>query len=343
MKAAVVSSELHSIGINEVLLHTGQHYDYNMSDVFFEELNLPKPDFYLGIGSGSHGEQTGKMLIEIEKVLVSEKPDGVIVYGDTNTTLAGALAAAKLHIPVAHVEAGLRSFNKRMPEEINRVLTDHISDFLFAPTKTAVENLHNEGIEVGVYWVGDVMFDIALRVVETVDDGVVLEKFGLTPRDYILVTIHRAENTDELENLSGIVDALNEISNDHTVFFPIHPRTKKAMERFGVAFSEKVKVVPPISYKEVLILEKNALVIITDSGGVQREAYFFKVPCVIPRNETEWVELVDSGWHRLSGQESERIVSDLKAVLNSDGLKWDNFFGDGDASVKIAKILKETL
>ncbi len=278
------------------------------------------------------------MLIELEKVLLDELPDLVMVYGDTNTTLAGALAAAKLHIPVAHVEAGLRSFNRQMPEEINRILTDHVSDFLFAPTRTAVRNLQHEGIEQGVYHMGDVMFDIALKVEKIVDQDEVLEKYGLNG-DYILVTVHRAENTDHPDRLGAIIQALNELSGSCTVFFPIHPRTEKMAEKFGFEFSKNVKVHPPVSYKEMIVLEKNARLIITDSGGVQREAYFFKVPCIIPRNETEWVELVDSGWHRLAGADRQKIVSALIETLEAeDRPEWIAFLGEGDAAVRIANI-----
>jgi UDP-GlcNAc3NAcA epimerase len=344
MKAAVVSDELRKRGFDEILVHTGQHYYYNMSDVFFDELKLPSPDYYLGVGSGSHGEQTGKMLIEIEKVMLRENPELVIVYGDTNSTLAGALAAAKLHIPVAHVEAGLRSFNKQMPEEINRVLTDHISDFLFAPTDAAVENLKNEGIIKGVHKVGDVMFDLALKVSNIVDDKEILNKFDIKSKEYALVTIHRAENTDIEENLRNIVDALNSLaSTGIKIIFPIHPRTQKAVENYKIEFNNRIKVIPAVSYKEMIALEKNARVIITDSGGVQKEGYFFKVPCVIPRNETEWVELIDSGWNILSGHEPDNIVNSV--LKNWDGYinmnrKWIPCYGDGNSSSKIVDVIK---
>jgi len=303
IKAALVSRKLREREINEILVHTGQHYDFNMSDIFFEELNLPKPDYHLGVGSGSHGEQTGKMLMRIEKVLLKEKPDTVLVYGDTNTTLAGALAAVKLHIPVAHIEAGLRSYNRRIPEEINRVLTDHCSDILFAPTDKAVENLKKEGIRKGVYKVGDVMFDIALEIKNRVDEEKILTKYGLKPKDFILVTIHRAENTDIRENLESIWNALKDIANSGIkLFFPVHPRTKKALENYGLV-NEKIPknlmMAKPVSYFEMVVLEGNAKVIITDSGGVQKEGYFFKTPCIIPRNETEWIELVEIGWNKV--------------------------------------------
>ncbi len=343
MKAAVVSEELRKAGSNEILVHTGQHYDFNMSDVFFQELNLPAPDYYLGVGSGTHGEQTGKMLIEIEKVLLKENPDLVIVYGDTNSTLAGALAAAKMHIPVAHVEAGLRSFNREMPEEINRVLTDHVSTLLFAPTEAAVENLEKEGIKDGVYRVGDVMFDLALRVSEIVNDEEVLSKYGLEPKNYLLVTVHRAENTDKKENLWEIAKALNFLASQGVnVFFPIHPRTKNALNLHRIELEDEVKVVPAVSYMEMIALEKNAKVILTDSGGVQKEGYFFRVPCVIPRNETEWVELVDAEWNVLAGHSAEvisKLVIDLWERNGQITQPWEPFYGDGGAAKKITNII----
>ncbi len=342
IKAAVVSKALRNAGFHELIVHTGQHYDFNMSDVFFEELNLPQPEYYLGVGSGTHGEQTGRMLMEVEKVLLKERPELVIVYGDTNTTLAGALAAAKLHIQVAHVEAGLRSFNRRMPEEINRVLTDHISNLLFAPTETAVKNLENEGIKNGVYLVGDVMFDLALHVAKIVDETSVLQKYGLKEKKYILTTIHRAENTDDPENLKNIVSALNMLADDGVdVFFPAHPRTMKAIEANQIHVSEKLKIHPAISYMEMIALIKNASAVITDSGGVQKESYFFRVLCVIPRNETEWVELVNSGWHVLTGQNTQRIFETTLELLNGSRkeLKWFPFYGNGNASEKITEAI----
>ncbi len=342
IKAAVVSKALRDAGFHELIVHTGQHYDFNMSDVFFEELNLPQPDYHLGVGSGTHGQQTGKMLIEIEKVLLKENPKMVIVYGDTNTTLAGALAAAKLHIPIAHVEAGLRSFNRRMPEEINRVLTDHISDLLFAPTETAVQNLKNEGIKNGVYLVGDVMFDLALHVAKIVDETSVLQKYSLKEKKYILTTIHRAENTDDPVKLGSIISSLNELSgNGVEVIFPAHPRTQKAISRFKINVSDRVKLIPAVSYKDMIALLKNAAVVITDSGGVQKESYFFKVPCVIPRNETEWVELVNSGWHVLTGQNTRQIFETTLELLNGSRkeLEWFPFYGNGNASEKITEAI----
>jgi len=342
VKAGIVSREIRNRGLKEVFVHTGQHYDFNMSEVFFKELNLPKPDYYLGIGSGLHGEQTGKMLIEIEKVLLTEKPDVVLVYGDTNSTLAGALASSKLHIPVAHVEAGLRSYNKKMPEEINRVLTDHISNYLFAPTETAVKNLEREGIKEGVYNVGDVMYDVALESINKVDEEKVLSKFKLKPKEYVLTTIHRAENTDNKENLKAILEALYELSKKgFKIMFPIHPRTKKAMENFGLKINAaNIILTEPVSYFEMLALGKNAKVIITDSGGIQKEGYFFGTPCVIPRNETEWVELIDIGFNVLTGTKKDKIIEAVEKILNGNAIKTvNNLYGEGNAAEKIANIL----
>jgi len=342
IKAALVSKKVRELGVNEILVHTGQHYDFNMSDVFFEELNLPKPDYNLGIGSGSHGEQTGKMLIEIEKVLLKEKPDMVLVYGDTNSTLAGALASVKLHIPVAHIEAGLRSFNKRMPEEINRVLTDHIADILFTPTEVAVKNLENEGIKKGVYNVGDVMFDISLEIAKIIDVKTILLKFGLENKNYILATIHRADNTDIRENLENILEAFKEISSKYKIFFPVHPRTKNALIGFNLMNSKPNNLVlsEPVSYKEMVALEQGAKLIVTDSGGVQKEAYFFKVPCVTVREETEWVELVEAKWNKLTGVNKEKIIKSVFEELDRKQYpEWIDFYGGGKASERIVRIL----
>ncbi len=343
VKAAVVSEQFRSKGISEILVHTGQHYDFNMSEIFFEELGIFKPQYNLGVGSGLQGEQTAKMLVGIEKILLKEKPDFVVVYGDTNSTLAGALAAVKLHIPIAHVEAGLRSFNKNMPEEINRILTDHSSDLLFAPTDTAVKNLRKEGIYKDVYNAGDVMFDIALKVSKSVNDYRVLNKFKLFPKKYILTTIHRASNTDSKVNLESIFKALRKLSETYKIFFPIHPRTQKAMDLYGISGlveSSNLILSEPVSYKEMIALERNAKVVITDSGGIQKEAYFFKVPCVVVRNETEWVELVNAGWNFLSGVKTDSIIKTAEYVISKEKFPtWKPFFGRGNASSKIVEVL----
>ncbi len=345
IKAALISRKLRKNGINEILVHTGQHYDFNMSDIFFKELSLPRPDYNLGVGSGTHGKQTGKMLIEVEKVLFKEKPDLVLVYGDTNTTLAGALASVKLHIPLAHIEAGLRSYNKNMPEEVNRVLTDHCSDILFAPTDKTVENLKKEGITKGVYKVGDVMFDLALEVKRKVSKKKILSKYNLRPKEFILVTIHRAENTDIKENLENIWNALNDIANsDIKVFFPVHPRTRKALKNYNLIdrTSKNLIITEPVSYFEMIVLESSAKVIVTDSGGVQKEGYFFRTPCIIPRNETEWVELVEIGWNKVVGNKKENIVKETIKAFNRDtsNKKWIDFYGGGKASERIIEVLK---
>jgi len=346
IKAGVVSRKLQEKNIKEILVHTGQHYDFNMSEVFFQELSLPTPDYYLGVGSGTHGEQTGKMLIEIEKVLLQERPDIVLVYGDTNSTLAGALAATKLRIPVAHIEAGLRSFNRQMPEEVNRVLTDHISDYLFAPTDRAVENLRKENITKGIYKVGDVMLDVALEVTNRIDEEEVLRRFNLKPKGFILVTIHRAENTDNKENLENIWNALHKLAKEgNIIFFPVHPRTRKAIENYGLEVeSPNLRISEPVSYSEMVALEKNAKVIITDSGGVQKEGYFFGTRCVIPRNETEWMELIEIGFNKLAGTETESIYNSVQEILNSEEDVNDfnlEIYGRGNASDKIVEVLEE--
>lgn len=330
--------------LKEILVHTGQHYDEGMSQIFFNELSIPKPDYNLNIGSGSHGVQTGKMLEEIEKVLLKDKPDMVLVYGDTNSTLAGALSAAKLHIPVAHVEAGLRSFNKKMPEEINRVLTDHVAEILFIPNDVARKNLINEGIpENKIVQSGDVMYDIALRFGEIAEKkSTILEDLKLGDVPYVLVTIHRAENTDDVNNIKMIVDGISRVSKDIKVVFPIHPRTKKTLENIGnlEQFSKDVLIINPVGYLDMLILEKNASSIVTDSGGVQKEAFFYKVPCITLREETEWTELVDLGWNRIvKPDNSDNIYSGIKNAIGKEG-KNGQPYGDGKASEIIVDFIK---
>ena len=349
--------------IQEVLIHTGQHYDYEMSQVFFDELGLKPPDYHLGVGSGTHGYQTGEMLKRIENVLLKEKPDIVMVYGDTNSTLAGALAAAKLHIPVAHVEAGLRSFNKRMPEEINRVLTDHVSDFLFCPTETAVANLCREGFtnilndghllpfplplnpsisSPVVINVGDVMYDAVLMYYELAEKrSKILEALNLKPKAYALATVHRAENTDDSERLRSIFQGLSMIAESGLpVIVPLHPRTRKALSNLSPApypSTPKLRIIDPVSYLDMLMLEKHARVILTDSGGVQKEAFFFRVPCVTLRGETEWVETVETGWNMLVGSDPERIA--LAAIEARPGSVTDCPYGDGRAAEKIVRLV----
>lgn len=336
IKAAPVSRVLRQVA-REVLVNTGQHYDYNMAGIFFDELDIPRPDYDLGVGSGSHGWQTGTMLAKVEEVLLNERPDGVLVYGDTNSTLAGALAAAKLHIPVFHVEAGLRSFNRRMPEEINRVLTDHLSAVLFPPTDTAVKNLAREGIIRHVYQVGDVMYDAVLYNLRVAKAKYRLEDFGLEEKDYFLATIHRAENTNDKVRLRKTFEAL--ASLDVLVYLPLHPRTEKKLEEYGlinyVKSVDNIWLRPPVSYLEMLFLEFHAKGIITDSGGVQKEAYFMKVPCYTMREETEWVETVEAGWNRLI----DPFTDDLSAYIHQQpSLPYiENLYGDGQAAQKIVK------
>lgn len=314
IKAAAVSRAVAAVpGISEVLVHTGQHYDANMSRVFFEDLEIPEPEVHLGIGSAPHGRQTGRMMEGIEKVLLKEEPDWVLVYGDTNSTLAGALAAVKLHIPIAHVEAGLRSFNRAMPEEINRVLTDHAADLLFAPTEAAVRNLRKEGLPAEkIVETGDVMYDNALFFREKAEEeSRILAGLRLKPRRYVLATIHRAENTDDPDRLRAIFEGLASAAEDTPVVLPLHPRTRKALQDTGLfrAASERLRLIDPVGYLDMAMLETHAALIVTDSGGVQKEAFFQGVPCVTLRDETEWVELVDAGWNTVCPPASAEIVA----------------------------------
>ena len=335
VKAAALSKKLRE-KFTEVLVHTGQHYDSNMSDVFFKELGIPEPDYNLGVGSGSHGEQTGGMLIEIEKVLIKEKPDLVLVYGDTNSTIAGSLAAAKLHIKVAHVGAGLRSFNRAMPEELNRVVTDHLSDFLFTPTKTAVDNLNKEGIINGVFNTGDVMYDAVLQFSRVAKEkSQILRTLGIEPKTYLYATVHRAENTDNPENLKNIILALAE--SGEKIVFPIHPRTRKMMGGIELPSLPNIKMIEPVGYLDNLILIENSKKVLTDSGGIQKEAYFLKVPCITLREETEWVETVEDGWNILVGADKKKIQQSIEK-FESKGKQSDHF-GDGQAANKIAEII----
>jgi UDP-GlcNAc3NAcA epimerase len=344
--------------IREVILHTGQHYDDSMSRVFFDDLNLPHPDHNLGIGSGTHGAQTGQMLIAIEVLLLKERPDLVLVYGDTNSTLAGALAAAKLHIPLAHVEAGLRSFNKKMPEEINRILTDHMSSILFCPTKTAVKNLKQEGFlhianngklitsshmrypgTPAIFNVGDVMYDTVLYNLERAKvRSRILDQLGITPGAYSLATLHRAENTDDPRVLRGIFRALDEVAASRPLILPLHPRMKNRVP--PLRHRSGIKIISPLPYHDMLMLSSAARVILTDSGGLQKEAYFLNAPCVTLRNETEWLETVKNGRNIIAGTTPKRIMTAFhiqeakKKSIGKIGL-----FGDGHASDTIVNIL----
>jgi len=343
IKAAPLSRALRR-RFREILVHTGQHYDDNMSGIFFKDMGIPKPDFELGIGSGTHALQTGLMLEAIERLLVREKPDCALVYGDTNSTLAGALASVKLGIPLAHVEAGLRSWNREMPEEINRVLTDHCADFLFCPTDTAVHNLGKEGIETGVFRTGDVMVDAAGLFGELSESrSDILGKLGLRPRAFVLCTIHRPSNTDDRSALESLIGAL--VQSGETVVFPVHPRTRKQMNDFGllagIEAHKAIRLIDPVSYLDMISLEKNARLICTDSGGVQKEAYIYRVPCVTLRNETEWIETVEDGWNILTGPDSGRILDALRHFHPVHETRL--LFGDGTASRTICDLLVKEL
>jgi len=343
IKAAVVSRALRSQpDIQEVFLHTGQHYDANMSDVFFQELDIPRPDYHLGIGGGTHGQNTGRMLEAIEGVLLKEQPNWVLVYGDTDSTLAGALAAVKLHIPVAHVEAGLRSFNRRMPEEINRVLTDHAADLLFAPTETAVANLRREGVpDERIALVGDVMYDAAIFYASMAEErSSILETLGLNPREYILATVHRAENTDSPARLKAIFTALSQVAETLPVVLPLHPRTRKTLAANNLGeLAQSVRLIDPVGYLDMVMLEKHARLIVTDSGGVQKEAFFHQVPCVTLRAETEWGELVEAGWNYLVAPITPHVVQEaIWARLDAIGQEV-KLYGNGHAATRIARML----
>ena len=342
VKASVVSAALKPL-CDEVIVHTGQHYDKNMSDVFFEELGIPKPAYNLGVGSGSHGKQTGEMLIRIEEVIEKEKPDILMVYGDTNSTLAGALAASKLHIPVAHVEAGLRSYNMRMPEEQNRVLTDHISTWLLCPTQTAVENLGKEGLVRGVTMTGDVMLDSVLHFLSVAranpEKMKIYDQLGLTPKQYRLATLHRAETTDGgLEAVTRIFRAFEQLPQ--RVVIPIHPRTRTLAEKaIAQEGFRNIQLIDPVGYLEMLLLTSGACQVLTDSGGLQKEAYFMEVPCVTLRTETEWVETLHGNWNILSSLTTEDILDKALHTVPDFAARDSKPFGDGHASEQIARIL----
>ena len=352
--------------IEHTIVHTGQHYDFKMNKIFFDELDIPEPDFNLEVGSGSHAFQTGEMMKRAENILIELKPDWVLVYGDTNSTLAATLTSTKLHIRTAHVESGLRSYNTRMPEEINRVLTDRCADILFCPTENAVKNLSkegftniiNEGKLIGLSAinpqmddtqfpltinVGDIMYDALLMSLEIAEKkSTIMEKLALKPKEYFLATLHRAENTDDKERLRIIMDAYSEIAKDQPVIFPVHPRTENSLGEIDIPESiiDSVRITPPVSYFDMLILEKNASKILTDSGGVQKEAYLLNIPCVTLRDETEWVETVDSGINILTGVDKDRILQAARSSQSGDRINR-NIFGDGATSEKIVKILSE--
>lgn len=347
IKAAAVSRAIKSnasLGVQELILHTGQHYDENMSDVFFEELDIPRPDFHLSISGGTHGVMTGRMLEAVEKVFLDVRPDAVLIYGDTNSTLAGALAATKLHIPVAHVEAGLRSFNMRMPEEVNRVVSDRVSTLLFCPTDTAVNNLLNEGITNGVHNVGDVMYDVALFYRDKArENSAILPRLSLEGGHFALATCHRAENTDDRQRLEGILSALADVARTMPVVLPLHPRTRKLVADYGFDhYLDSLVVVPPLPFLDMVALEQAATMILTDSGGVQKEAFFYGVPCITMRDETEWVETVESGWNTLVGASKDAILAAVNAVkTGATATTSPRPYGKGHAAEDILKIMTE--
>ena len=344
VKTPLISLEISKFA-HEILIHTGQHYDLNMSDIFLKELKIKKCKYNLGVGSDTQGRQTAKMLEGIEKILIKEKPDLVMIYGDTNSTIAGALAAVKLHIPVAHVEAGMRSYNREMPEEINRVVSDHISSLLLCSTQSSAQILKSEGITQGVYFVGDVMADLQVKFAthSLQQTAKFLKNYNLTPNTYLLATVHRQENTDKKENLENILRAFEKINEP--IIYPIHPRTRKYLKLYKfekwVSKISNLRLIEPVGYQRMLSLESNAKLILTDSGGVQKESYIARVPCITLRHETEWVETVQSGWNKLAGTDVNKIVKLAKNFPQPKS--HPNFLGDGKAYQKIAKIIKSYL
>jgi UDP-GlcNAc3NAcA epimerase len=360
IKAAALSKAIKSYSdkIKEIIVHTGQHYDENMSNVFFSELGIPVPDYNLGVGSGNHGEQTAKMITGLEEILLKEKPECIVLYGDTNSTLAGAIAASKIHIPVVHIEAGLRSFNKAMPEEINRIACDHVSTLLFSPTKSGIINLEKEGFKLnnqppfhidnpGVFHCGDIMYDNSLYYSEIAGQKTtILNDHQLSGNDFLLVTIHRNNNTDEPARLNAIFSALQKISIDKSlkIVLPLHPRTSSLLEKnvekhllAEIRENTNFKIIAPASFLEMIALEKNARMIITDSGGVQKEAFFFQKPCIILRDETEWIELVQNGNAMLVGADEIKILKSFNDLYSKTDFSWPEMFGDGKAAYFICE------
>lgn len=333
IKAGSVSREIAKYNdVTEVIVHTGQHYDANMSDIFFEEMKIPKPNYYLGVGGKSHGAMTGQMIEKIEEILIKEAPDWLLVYGDTNSTLAGAIAASKLHIKVAHIEAGLRSFNMKMPEEVNRILTDRVSSIMFCPTKTAIENLEREGVkswQTKVSLSGDVMQDGAIFY-----RGIAQKPLFDIQDDYVLCTIHRAENTDDTNRLTSIIEALNEIALTRKVILPLHPRTKSILSNLPVVLSDNLKLVDPVGYLNMVWLIDNCSLVMTDSGGLQKEAFFFAKPCITMRDETEWVELIENNFNVLVGADKDKILAAFRNHEFSVDFEV-NLYGGGLASKNI--------
>ena len=367
IKAAALSRAIKnkfSNSITEIIVHTGQHYDENMSQVFFDELGIPEPNYNLNVGSGSHGKQTATMIAGIEDILLQEIPSAIVLYGDTNSTLAGAIAASKIHVPVVHIEAGLRSFNKAMPEEINRIMCDHVSTLLFSPTKTGFQNLQNEGFKAKnekpftannpkIYHSGDVMFDNSLYFSEVADEQTtVIAKNNLQKNNFILATIHRNNNTDEPVRLNALFNALCKISeaNQLDVLLPLHPRTAKLLEfnleaelHQKIKVSKHFKIIPPVSFLEMIALEKNCKIVMTDSGGVQKEAFYFEKPCVILRTETEWVELVECGAAMIADADEQKIMTAYKTLTSKNNMQFPKLYGDGKAAEFICEEMLENL
>ncbi len=343
VKAAALSRALKKMNMEEVLVHTGQHFDENMAEIFFRQMDIPQPKYNLGINSLSHGAMTGRMLEEIEKVLMEEKPSVVVVFGDTNSTLDGALAASKLHIPVAHIEAGLRSFNMKMPEEINRILTDRISNYLFCPTEVAIKNLKAEGFDnfdTDIINSGDVMYDVALYYSRfSGERSTIINDLDLKEKPFLLTTLHRQENTDDLERLNSIISALNLLSKDFQIVLPVHPRTRKILQNENIKLN--FEPIDPVGYFDMIELLKNCKMVITDSGGVQKEAFFFGKHCLVARDETEWTELVDLKFNFMVGADTERIIETVEKVSKSTAKFDAKPYGDGNAAEKIALVLKD--
>jgi UDP-GlcNAc3NAcA epimerase len=326
-----------------LIIHTGQHYDYTMSEIFFKEFDLPEPTFNLDVGSGTANYQIGQMIIRLEGVLVGARPDLVLVYGDTNSTLAGALAARKRNIPIGHIEAGLRSFDRRMPEETNRIITDHISDYLFAPTQTAINNLRKEHVQGKIFYTGDISVEIVNKALDL--KSRILSEIKISPSSYILFTMHRAENTDCKDVLRSIVDSIKKIDNK-TIVFPIHPRTKKAIEEIGLYHelekSQNLRLISPVGYVDLINLIKNASMVVTDSGGIQKEAYLLGTPCITLRQNTEWVETVSENWNKLVGTEKEALMKAIREWIPSSNARKP-IFGDGKTSTEILNIIRQVL
>jgi UDP-GlcNAc3NAcA epimerase len=335
IQAAPVSKALRHYH-TEILVHTGQHYDYLMSQVFFDELGIPIPDYNLEVGSDTHANQTAEIMVRLEQILLEEKPNFIFIRGDTNSTLASAITASKLSIPIAHIEAGERSYDRQMPEEINRLVADHLAKVHFCASQKALDQLSLEGISENVFWVGDVMLDaLLLNLPLARQKSNILDRLELIPREYSLVTVHRAANTNDQQRLRNIISGLNQAPE--TIVFPVHPRTRKSLEKIDVDIKDHVKLIEPVDYLDMLLLEENARLIATDSGGVQREAYFLEIPCLTLRDETEWVETVNSGWNKLVGTQPEGI---LKAWMNFRiPVEHPPLFGDGNAGKHIANII----